>query len=116
MTNRIFNQKENRKFALVTSKFTEKAYEDYKKKLFIGLQKYQSSAKTKYVYQLYDNDIVIPGIIIEENELFGFIYSSQYKLLKIAFNADICADFATDESSARLMWRISVRGKPVIYH
>ena len=25
-------------------------------------------------------------------------------------------DVATDESSARLMWRISVRGKPVIYH
>jgi taurine dioxygenase len=52
-----------------------------------------------------------------------YIYRHKYRVGDIAIwdtfqtlHSGRLIDFATDESSARLMWRISVRGKPVIYH
>jgi len=52
-----------------------------------------------------------------------YIYRHKYRVGDIAIwdtfqtlHSGRMIDVATDESNARLMWRISVRGKPVIYH
>ena len=108
MTNRIFNKINIKKTATVSISFTEKTYNEYKKKLFIGLQKYQTSAKTKSVYHLYENNLIKPSVFLDSpDDNFGFIYSSNNKLLSINFNADICADFAIDESASYLITTVN---------
>jgi hypothetical protein len=97
MKNRLLPSKQN----VLINKifFTEEFYNEFKKRLFLALQKYQSSRKTKIVHHLIENDNIEMVLFTggDDDTLIGKIAYSENKLYTIYLNSLFFADYAGNE-------------------
>jgi len=98
METRLYTKFDTNRFAYITPWFTEEKYKEFKKRLFIGLQKYSTSSKTKAVHQLYEKNLVLPVTFTNGFKSIGVIFSKENKLLSEYLNASYFADFAVNKS------------------
>ena len=78
--------------------YTEEFYTELKKRLFLALQKYRSSRKTKVVHYLIENNnfdlILFSG---DDSDLIGKFMAQENKLFSILLNVKYFADFASED-------------------
>ena len=86
------------KFAYIVPWFTQDKYEEFKKRLFIGLQKYSTSSKTKVVHQLYTLNEIVPVSFTNGFNDIGISIFKENKLFSEFLNASYFADFAINKS------------------
>jgi len=77
--------------------YTEEFYEELKKRLFLALQKYKSSRKTRIIHHIIENNnfdlVLFSG---EDSELIGKFMAQENKLFSILLNVKVFADFASE--------------------
>jgi len=95
---RLYTVYDINKFAYLTPWFTQEKYEEFKKRLFIGLQKYTTSSKTRIVHHLYEKNLVLPVTFTNGFKDIGVIFSKENKFLSEFLNASYFADFAVNKT------------------
>jgi len=98
METRLYTTYDINKFAYLTPWFTQEKYEEFKKRLFIGLQKYTTSSKTRVVHHLYEKDLILPVTFTNGFKDLGVVFSKENKLLSEFLNASYFADFAVNKT------------------
>jgi hypothetical protein len=107
MENRLIKNFDTKRFAYIRPFFTEEKFKEFKKRLFIGLQKYQTSSKTRTVHHIYENNLIYPATFTNGFTDFGVTANAENKLLRIIFNASYCADFVINENADVLIIEIN---------
>ena len=91
---RMIPKKTDLIFNVIT--FTEEYYNEFKKRLFLALQKHRSSRKTKAVHHLIENNNFCVALFTGNNEIVK-VKANENKLFLIYLNAIYFADFASNE-------------------
>jgi len=94
MENRLFKMSKN---VLINNiNFSENYYEEFKKRLFLALQKSTSSRKTRAVHQIIENNLFDVGVFAgDANEYLGVSLFKENRLFLITLNVEIFADYNT---------------------
>ncbi len=88
---------EEKNFIINTIDYTPEFFEELKKRLFLALQKYQSSRKTRIVHQLIENNNFELALFAGENEYISLYSYKENRLFNIFLNITVFADYVGND-------------------
>jgi len=90
---RLYTNPSNTLYVTITA-YKEEVYNEFKKRLFLALQKNQSSRKTRIVHHIIEKDLVELAVFSGDikDHISDFI-AKENKLLKIFLNVEYFADY-----------------------
>jgi len=94
--------------AFLSPQLPPEVYEQFKKNIFLALQKMNTSRKTKAVHKIVDSNMVTCDVFIDKiQDRISYIVSSENVLLRVQLNAAMFADFLQGIGIAKLVARIN---------